>query len=56
LKQSHFKSGTRTTNSDFATLAYPCPDRLKENHYPNGAANILFFDYHVAGSTRRETH
>lgn len=142
LKQSPFKSGTRTTNSDFATLVYPCPDRLKENHYrtyrdyrpgvpgnpwkisyalsqftlssfpssvtsprteklssvprpsdtlagadvsmdlnhpaisslerhsdgsydvgfrhgnrhPNGAANILFFDYHVAGRTLRQTH
>ncbi len=35
LRNSTFKSGTRTTNSDFATSIYPCPDRLKENHYRN---------------------
>ncbi len=28
-----FQSGTRTTNSDFATSIYPCPERLKEYHY-----------------------
>lgn len=33
LKSTVFKSGTRTTNSDFATLVYPCPDRLRENHW-----------------------
>ncbi len=33
LRSEAFKSGTRTTNSDFATSIYPCPDRLKENHY-----------------------
>jgi len=142
LKRTAFKSGTRTTNSDFATLVFPCPDRLKENHYrtykeyksgvpgnpwkisyalsqytlvsfppavtsartekitslanpsgilagvdvslelnhpavsslsrnpdgtydlgfrhgnrhPEGAANILFFDYHIAARTRRQTN
>lgn len=35
LKATAFKSGTRTTNSDFATLVYPCPERLRENHYRN---------------------
>ena len=33
LKSTVFKSGTRTTNSDFASVVYPCPDRLKENHW-----------------------
>ena len=33
LRSSTFKSGTRTTNSDFAASIYPCPDRLKENHW-----------------------
>jgi prepilin-type N-terminal cleavage/methylation domain-containing protein/prepilin-type processing-associated H-X9-DG protein len=33
LRSQAFRSGTRTTNSDFATSIYPCPDRLKENHY-----------------------
>jgi prepilin-type processing-associated H-X9-DG protein/prepilin-type N-terminal cleavage/methylation domain-containing protein len=35
LTSKGFQSGTRTTNSDFATLIYPCPDRLKENHWRN---------------------
>ena len=33
LKSTAFKAGTLTANSDFASLVYPCPDRLKENHY-----------------------
>ncbi len=33
FRRTAFQSGTRTTNSDFATLVYPCPARLKENHY-----------------------
>ena len=33
LKRTGFKAGTTTANSDFASLIYPCPDRLKENHY-----------------------
>jgi len=35
FKRTAFKSGTRTTNSDFATTVYPCPERLRENHYRN---------------------
>ena len=35
LKSTVFKAGTLTANSDFASLIYPCPDRLKENHYRN---------------------
>ena len=42
FRNQAFKSGTRTTNSDFATLIYPCPDRLRENHYRS-------FRYYVAG-------
>ncbi|MBX3745002.1 MAG: type II secretion system protein [Verrucomicrobiae bacterium] len=33
LRAAAFRSGTRTTNSDFATLVYPCPERMRENHY-----------------------
>jgi prepilin-type N-terminal cleavage/methylation domain-containing protein/prepilin-type processing-associated H-X9-DG protein len=33
FRTSPFRSGTRTTNSDFATVVYPCPDRIRENHY-----------------------
>ena len=33
LQRTPFKAGNVTANSDFATLVYPCPDRLKENHY-----------------------
>ena len=33
LKRTAFKAGTTTANSDFDSLIYPCPDRLKENHY-----------------------
>ena len=33
LKQTAFKAGTLTANSDFASLIYPCPVRLQENHY-----------------------
>jgi prepilin-type N-terminal cleavage/methylation domain-containing protein len=142
LKRTAFKAGNVTANSDFATTIYPCPSRLKENHYrqyrtyvagvpgnpwkisyalsqftlvsfppavtsprtqkissvprpsetlagvdvsmelnhpavsslgrnpdgtydlgfrhgnkhPDGAANILFFDYHIAARTRRQTN
>lgn len=33
LRRTVFKAGTTTANSDFDALVYPCPDRLKENHY-----------------------
>jgi len=142
LKATAFKSGSRTTNSDFASVVYPCPERLRENliettrptirayhgnpwknqlraqsvhvgelpfvghksahrkivhgtdpsqtlagadvsnelnhpaisnltrasdgshevgwrhgaKHPEGSANILFFDYHVAAKTRRQTN
>jgi prepilin-type N-terminal cleavage/methylation domain-containing protein/prepilin-type processing-associated H-X9-DG protein len=33
FQNTAFRSGTRTTNSGFASLVYPCPDRLRENHW-----------------------
>ncbi|MBX3734817.1 MAG: type II secretion system protein [Verrucomicrobiae bacterium] len=30
-----FAAGTRDTNSGFGRTIYPCPQRLKENHYRN---------------------
>ena len=33
FKRTTFKAGNVTANSDFATTIYPCPARLKENHY-----------------------
>jgi prepilin-type N-terminal cleavage/methylation domain-containing protein len=35
LDHRQFASGTRTTNSDFAKGIYPCPARLRENHWRN---------------------
>jgi prepilin-type N-terminal cleavage/methylation domain-containing protein/prepilin-type processing-associated H-X9-DG protein len=28
-----FRAGERTTNSDFAGIVFPCPARMRENHY-----------------------
>jgi type II secretory pathway pseudopilin PulG len=33
LESRKFDAGTRTTNSDFARGIYPCPARLRENHW-----------------------
>lgn len=33
LTAAKFSAGTRTTNSDFARSIYPCPARLRENHW-----------------------
>jgi prepilin-type N-terminal cleavage/methylation domain-containing protein/prepilin-type processing-associated H-X9-DG protein len=33
LESKKFSSGDRDTNSGFARTIYPCPDRMKENHW-----------------------
>lgn len=33
MRNAAFKAGDRTTNSDFATTVFPCPVRLRENHW-----------------------
>ncbi|HMO66841.1 MAG TPA: prepilin-type N-terminal cleavage/methylation domain-containing protein [Verrucomicrobiota bacterium] len=33
FESSKFSSGDRDTNSGFARTIYPCPDRMKENHW-----------------------
>jgi prepilin-type processing-associated H-X9-DG protein len=35
MKSTAFRAGERTTNSDFAATVFPCPARLRENHYRN---------------------
>ncbi len=35
LKNTDFKAGSTTQNSDFAAGIYPCPIRLRENHWRN---------------------
>ncbi|MCP5518116.1 MAG: type II secretion system protein [Verrucomicrobiales bacterium] len=35
LKSAAFRAGTQTDDSDFASGIYPCPIRLRENHWRN---------------------
>jgi len=35
LKSSAFRAGRLTADSDFAAGIYPCPERLRENHWRN---------------------
>jgi prepilin-type N-terminal cleavage/methylation domain-containing protein/prepilin-type processing-associated H-X9-DG protein len=50
LKNTAFQAGTATTNSDFASSIYPCPVRLRENHWRtyvkyNGTGNPWKISY-----------
>jgi prepilin-type N-terminal cleavage/methylation domain-containing protein/prepilin-type processing-associated H-X9-DG protein len=58
LDPKKFASGSRTTNSGFAKGIYPCPARLKENHYrafrdyrPGVPGNPWKISYAMSGYT-----